>query len=53
MWIPAFKNLKQIPAFVEIQLHQAKIINCQEIIGGQLCKTFPVRAKSALTIKKI
>lgn len=33
--IPAFQNLEQVPALVQIQLHQSEVINHQQVKGHQ------------------
>ena len=40
--VTAFQNLEQVPAFVQVQLHQAKVVNHQQVKGHQICQGLPV-----------
>ena len=40
--VTAFQNLEQVPAFVQVQLHQIKVVNHQQVKGHQICQGLPV-----------
>ena len=44
-WVPALKDFKQVPTFIQIQLHQAKIVNYQQIESYQLSQRISVSVK--------
>ncbi len=42
MWVPAVKYFKEIPTFIDVQIHQSEVVHCEKVIGCHLVKQFLV-----------